>query len=114
MKVDYSKLEFRLDTRCVTFYNCVMYAIQEKEFVFQIDRLFGTIISKLPTRHPLYQMIDKATGFQDAQLKKFVAIVWETIWLRLDPKIKISFPEHEEMLRNKYEPIIKEMFSETN
>lgn len=109
MKTDYSKLKFTLDTRIVTFYDCVMCASEIPEFAQQMDRLFGTHIMRVAKANGIIKMIDDATGYADAQIEMFCALVYETVWLRLDPKIKISFPEHEKMLADKYEPILKKL-----
>lgn len=74
-----------------------------------VIRLFGTHLMRVIKAKGIVKEIDRVTGYADSQMEKFLALVWETVWLRIDPKIKISFPEHEKMLADRYKPVLKEL-----
>jgi len=63
------------------FMACFKSAISTHELVQQFDRLYGCSLSR--ARSPIEQMIDKATGYQDDQLRKFTEFVHDSIYMRL-------------------------------
>jgi len=65
------------------FIRCVMEAIETPELVEQFDRLKNTRLSKMGTLSPINQMVDKATGFQDDQMRTFSEFVHDLVYLRL-------------------------------
>ena len=63
------------------FDRCMHEASTTPELVEQFDRLYGCSLSR--ARSPIEQMIDKATGYQDDQLRKFTEFVHDSIYMRL-------------------------------
>ena len=57
------------------------------DFVQEFDRITGCHLAAKDLRSPIVAMVDQATGFEEQQKeldrRKFVAFVYETVWLRL-------------------------------
>jgi len=68
------------------FEECVQECLENEGFVREFDRVAGTHIGGEP-RTPMAVLVDQATGYEDLKkktdLKKFVAFVYETVWIRL-------------------------------
>lgn len=71
----------------VTFVDALLASITNLDLVEQYDRLFGASLSKIAKRTPVEQMIDDATGYEDAQMAGFVAFVYDVVWCRLPPEV---------------------------
>lgn len=73
----------------VTFEQCVGECLRNREFVTEFDRLWGTSLGGVRGRNVVVAMVDQAAGFDEERsrrdMEKFVAFVYETVWLRLDP-----------------------------
>jgi len=79
----------------VTFEECLCACLENEVFLREFDRLTGCQLSGVPHRTPLEAMVDKATEVdesvrldlrqQQGDVDKFIAFVYETVWLRLDP-----------------------------
>lgn len=72
----------------VTFEDCVESCLRDQSFLTEFDRLAGTRLAGLRGRNVVVAMVDDATGFPGEEserrdLRKLVAFVYETIWLRL-------------------------------
>ena len=70
----------------MNFQEVVIECIRTPGFVNAFNRLTGSKLG-IDTRTPIEKMIDEATGYIDPQtedLRKFVAFVFEVIWLRLN------------------------------
>ena len=66
----------------MTFWDCVNVCAGEASLVEQFDRLTGHHLSKLHLRTGLDQMIDEATGRDQAAMVDFLNFVWDCIWTR--------------------------------
>jgi len=87
--------------KMLTFKKCVEDCLATPDFVQEFDRLGGCHLMTKKPRNAIEAMVDEATGFGDQQLDldmhKFIAFVYETVWLRLpagakDPTQKVSPP----------------------
>jgi len=65
------------------FNRCVMDALEAGELIDQFDRLYGCKMARIGKGAPIEQVIDKVTGFQDEQLRKFSEFVHDSVYLRL-------------------------------
>lgn len=65
----------------ILFNDCLMECAGNRELVKEFDRLRGTNLSMAGA--PIIRMIDEATGKQKDDCLKFIAFVWECIWLPL-------------------------------
>lgn len=85
----------------ITFYECFMYALQERDLVKQYNRLSGRNLLQQKPRTPFERLIDKSTGYdkyleenfekeQLKELKQFEKFVWRYIWQTL-PVVKSWF-----------------------
>lgn len=76
----------------MTFQQCVEECLENDQFVQEFDRLAGCHLSAPPKRTPIEMMVDEATGYDDAshklELRKFVAFVYEVVWLRLSARVR--------------------------
>jgi hypothetical protein len=75
----------------VTFEDCVKACLSNEDLVAEFDRLFSTNLSTVEARTPIEIMVDKATGHDEKrrlEVKKFVAFVYEAVWIRLDPRTR--------------------------
>jgi hypothetical protein len=63
------------------FVKCLMEAADTPELVAQFNRLYGGTLGA--RAHPIEVMIDKATGKQDDDMRKFSEFVHDSIYLRL-------------------------------
>lgn len=68
-----------VDCQGITFHHAVMAAASNAELVAEYERLTG---EKL-VLSGLEGMIDRATGYQDEKLCRFILFVDECIWQRL-------------------------------
>lgn len=109
----YSDLQLTLDKRYVTFQMCITEAFKSG-MAKEVDRLFGTRINRALKAHGITKMVDEATGFAKDQYLKFIAFVWECVWKRLDPRIRITNPYFEFYLQNTYQPIWNELTKDTS
>lgn len=78
----------------LTFEECCHQCLADLKFVKEFDRLTGCSLAEL--KSPINAMVDEATGKTKWDMRKFVAFVYETVWLRLPPtmlKEKIEPPE---------------------
>ena len=89
----------------LTFEECVKECLGNEDFVKEFDRMMGCSVGGKP-RDALTVMIDKATGHDELKTKedykKFVAFVYETVWLRLpegakDPTQVVAPPPGQSM-----------------
>ena len=71
----------------ITFWECVIVALEFPGFVKEFDRLFECSLSKVGRGAPINQMVDEATGFYIPQMALFVAFIYETTWTRLAPEM---------------------------
>jgi hypothetical protein len=67
----------------VAFQKCLYEAASISEFVANYDRLTGGSLGRVLKASPLDKMIDKATGFQDEQMRKFCEFVHRCLYLTL-------------------------------
>jgi hypothetical protein len=65
------------------FVKCVEEGISEPEFVTNYDRLYKRNLSRVIKASPIEQMVDKATGFQQAEFRMFSEFVHSCVYLRL-------------------------------
>ena len=65
------------------FNKCLVEAASIPEFIENFDRLTGSAVGKIGAGPAIVEMIDKVTGFRDAQLRKFAEFVHESVYLRL-------------------------------
>ncbi len=63
------------------FRKCVLKAAADKEFVQQFDRLHGSNLQR--KGHVLSKMVDDATGKTDEDIRTFLELVHQTIYLPL-------------------------------
>lgn len=76
----------------MTFQDCLLESLKNKELIKQFDRLSGTNVMQIfyDNRAPIIRMIDEATGYDkviDQKLQKdlmdFIWFVYDCIWMRL-------------------------------
>jgi hypothetical protein len=67
----------------MTFAECVEFCARQEGLVREFDRLAGTHLSTVNRRSPLSAAIDEATGRDENAARKFVAFVWDCVWIRL-------------------------------
>ncbi|GGM25039.1 hypothetical protein ACFQDN_21690 [Pseudomonas asuensis] len=74
----------------MTFYDCLMECAITPTLVSEFNRLTGRHVGEKLVRHPLEEMIDKATGYeemrkcqQDDDLLAFIEFCHECVWVRL-------------------------------
>lgn len=76
----------------MTFLECLEECLESDEFVREFDRLAGCHLARPEERPSIVAMVDAATGFDDAkhklEIRKFVAFVYEVVWLRLSPRVR--------------------------
>ena len=65
------------------FAKCLIEAGATSELVEQFDRLTGCKVGRIGNGSPIERMVDKATGFQDDQMRQFAEFVHDCIYLRL-------------------------------
>lgn len=66
----------------MTFHECVIVCAGQPELVAQYDRLTGSRLASLATRAPIARMIDEATGAERDQVARFVAFIYDCVWMR--------------------------------
>lgn len=64
----------------VTFKDCILGCIRNKEFLGTYDKLRNTRLSSLTG---IEAMIDKATGKQEKDLGEFLLFVYNDVWMRI-------------------------------
>ena len=74
----------------MTFWDCALECINNKELVRQYNRIFEANLGKSLNRKPIEKMVDKATGYdvhlenkEKVELHKFLMFVDEYIWSRI-------------------------------
>lgn len=65
------------------FIVCLVEAVSMPEFVANFDRLTGCKVSRIGAGTPIEQMVDRATGFQEEQMRRFAEFVHDSVYLRL-------------------------------
>lgn len=65
------------------FNKCLMESAATPELIEAFDRLYGGKVGRIGNGPAIVQMIDKATGFQDEQLRSFAEFVHDSVYLRL-------------------------------
>lgn len=74
------------------FKECVMESLGNQEFVKGFNRLTGSSLCLPSAQSPIEALIDEATGYADAKqeenVQKFLAFVYEVVWIRLPPEVK--------------------------
>jgi hypothetical protein len=70
-----------------TFEECIETCLNNRDFVTEFNRVCGTDLGVFRGRSVIATMIDQATGYDEERsrrdMEKFVAFVYETMWLRL-------------------------------
>ena len=83
------------------FQECVEECLGNKEFVMGFDRITSSTLGAKEARSPMAALVDQATGYDEVKMhenyQKFVAFVYETVWLRLpegakDPTQVVTLP----------------------
>jgi hypothetical protein len=76
----------------VTFQECVFQCLENPDFVTEFDRLTGCNLAAKEDRSLIEIMVDDATGYEeksgDLDLQKFIAFVYEVVWIRLSPRAR--------------------------
>lgn len=70
----------------ITFKDCGLECARYPDFIKEFNRLTGRHFGKSLSRKPIEVMIDEATGHpseDEADLKAFVAFVYEVVWCPL-------------------------------
>jgi hypothetical protein len=85
----------------LTFQKCVEECLDNTDFVKEFDRLMGSSLGPKKAASPMEFLVDQTTGYDEVKrnqdLKKFVAFVHETVWIRLpdaakDPTQVVTLP----------------------
>ena len=76
----------------MTFYDCLMECVGNRELVKGFDRLRGTNLSM--SGPPINLMVDEATGKQREDMNKFIEFCWDCVWTRLTKRD--GNPHHEQ------------------
>jgi hypothetical protein len=58
-------------------------AVATPELIEAFDRLYGGKVGRIGNGPAIVQMVDKATGFQDEQLRRFAEFVHDSVYLRM-------------------------------
>jgi hypothetical protein len=70
----------------VTFADCVLACLNNRELLASLDRLRGTNLSRRGS--PIELAIDEATGRAEADVAVFLEFVKDVVWDRLPPEVR--------------------------
>lgn len=70
----------------VQFTECVAMCASNPEFVAHVERLTGHRFGFAHPRAPIEAAVDEASGRDEADMARFVALVDELVWSRLAPE----------------------------
>lgn len=73
----------------MNFYDCLMECARAPDLVGEFNRLTGRQVGDKLTRHPIEQLVDQATGYEQAleaqkddDLRAFIEFCHDNVWTR--------------------------------